>query len=241
MPPLALAASRILYEDPGRLLPFQRLQRGKNSGPGLGGALDLFRVASRLHAVGGEDAKLVAETAGRGGGLRRGVRRSRACGGGGGSRAGRGRRLRRGGPCLGPAKVVEDAFDGEPIEEGGRRRSRVAGSCGVGSCSLGNRGGSGRGRRLGATETAGQGCGDHRCPVQRRHALGASRGLVRMVLGFRGGGASGGSGIWRGRLRSGGIAVRFGGGRSVARGRGRNWRVGRLGLRRGLSGFWGIC
>ena len=29
-----------------------------------------------------------------------------------------------------------------------------------------------------------------------------------MVLGFRGGGASGGSGIWRGRLRCGGIAVR---------------------------------
>src|SRR5271154_357404 len=131
-----------LHEDPGRLLPFQRLQRGKNSGPGLGGALDLFRVASRLHAVGGEDAKLVAETAGRGGGLRLGVRRGR----GGGSRAGRGGRLRRGGPCLRPAKIVEDAFDGEPIEEGGRRRSRVAGSCGVGSCSLGNRGGGGPGR-----------------------------------------------------------------------------------------------
>ena len=58
-----------LQEDAGRLLPFQRLQRGKNSGPSLGGALDLFRVAPGLHAIGGEDAKLVAETAGGGGGL----------------------------------------------------------------------------------------------------------------------------------------------------------------------------
>src|SRR5271156_3308781 len=100
-----------LHEDPGRLLPFQRLQRGKNSGPGLGGAFDLFRVASRLHAVGGEDAKLVAETAGRGGGLRLGVRRGRGCG----SRAGGGGRLRRGGPWLRAAGVVGEGFGGEGV------------------------------------------------------------------------------------------------------------------------------
>ena len=67
----AIGASGVadLHEDSGRLLPFQRLQRGKNSGSGLRDALDLLRVASRLHAVGGEDAKLVAETAGRRDGL----------------------------------------------------------------------------------------------------------------------------------------------------------------------------
>src|SRR5271165_4822137 len=69
-----------LQEDASRLLPVQRLQRGENSGPGLRGALDLFLVASRLHAVGGEDAKLVAETAGRGGGFHLGVRRRRGYG-----------------------------------------------------------------------------------------------------------------------------------------------------------------
>ncbi len=97
-----------LHEDPGRLLPFQRLQRGKNSGSGLGGALDLLRVASGLHAVGGEDAKLVAETAGRGSGLRRGVRRGRGRGGG--------RQSRR-------ASAPSEAR--EPFASGRRRLSRM--------------------------------------------------------------------------------------------------------------------
>src|SRR5208283_2141593 len=142
-----------LHEDAGRLLPFQRLQRGKNSGPSLGGALDLFGVAPGLHAVGGEDAKLVAQPAGGGSSLgRRGVRRGRGCGGGRGSRAGHRRRLRRGRLRLRPAEIVEDAFDGEPIEEGGRGRAD-----GVGSSGVGNRGGS---WRLGAAEAAGQGCGE---------------------------------------------------------------------------------
>ena len=176
-----------LQEDAGRLLPFQRLQRGKNSAPSLGGALDLFRVAPGLHAIGGEDAELVAETAGRGGGLRRGVRRGRGCGGGGSSGAGRGRRLRSRSPRLLPAKIVEDAFDREPVEERGqRRRAGVLGSRALGSCALG-----GRGRRLGAAEAAGQRCGDHGGAVERRGSLRASRGLDRMVLGVRGRGGDG--------------------------------------------------
>ena len=79
-----------------------------------------------------------------------------------------------------------------------RSRREGAGARASLEAALGNRGGSGRGRRLGATETAGQGCGDHRRRVERRRALGASRNLVRMVLGFRGGGASGGSVTLRG-------------------------------------------
>src|SRR5271166_2103810 len=159
-----------LVEDPGRLLPFQRLQRGKNSGSSLGDALDLLRVAPGLHAVGGEDAKLVAETAGRGSSLRR---RGVPCGYGFG-RARRRRRLGRGSLRFRPAKSVENAF--EPVEEGGSRRAGVVGS-GVGRA---------RGRRLGSTETAGQSCGHHRCRVERRSSLETSRNRVRMVLGFRG-------------------------------------------------------
>ena len=96
-----------------------------------------------------------------------------------GGRAGHRRRLTRGSLRLRPAEIVEDAFDGEPIEEGGRGRAGVVGSSGDG-----NRGGSGWGWRLGAAEAAGQGCGEHRRPVERGSALWALRSVVRLVRGF---------------------------------------------------------
>ena len=61
----------------------------------------------------------------------------------------------------------------------------------VGSRVLGSRHGSDGAGGSARRRAAGQRCGDHGGAVERRRSLRASRGLDRMVLGFRGSGGDG--------------------------------------------------
>ena len=108
MPPLALAASRILLQDSPRLVAFQRFERAKNRGSRLHCPSHLLTVAPGLHPIGDETPEPVPQTASRKSTVQRFAVHWLQRGGAG---ARSGACLRRGPLRLRPAKIVENAFD----------------------------------------------------------------------------------------------------------------------------------